>query len=64
MKYWVTYQKYGDYWDADREEITGRIVDIKGEVTPEAVRKTLLKDMPKNTKIAIIVAWSRIENIE
>lgn len=66
MKYYVTYQKYEPYFDGNREEIQGTVIDIKSgtEVNVKTVSEAIQKKTGKNQQLAIVVAWSRIEIAE
>lgn len=66
MKYYVTYQKYEPYFDGDREEIQSTVIDIKPgtEVNSKTISEATQKKIGKSQKLAIVVAWSRIEIAE
>lgn len=66
MKYYVTYQKYEPYFDGDREEIQSTVIDIKPgtEVNSKTISEAIQKKIGKSQKLAIVVAWSRIEIAE
>ena len=66
MKYYITYQKYEPYFDSNREEIQGTVIDIKPgtEVNVKTVSEAIQKKTGKNQKLAIVVAWSKIEIAE
>ena len=66
MKYYVTYQKYEPYFDGNREEIQGTVIDIKPgtEINAKTVSEAIQKKTGKNQQLAIVVAWSRIEIAE
>ena len=66
MKYYITYQKFEPYFDGNREEIQGTVIDIKPgtEVNVKTVSEAIQKKIGKSQKLAIVVAWSRIEIAE